>query len=194
MPITVDETAGPGVPRWPAWAITHPGLRFAAPACASGQEAQMPAVRYPIEIVNGVPVVAAPEEIDASNADWLRTTLLETAARGHATFVVDMTGTRLCASAGLGALVRAHKRALAEGGELLLVIPHAAVLRIFALTCTDRMIPNFISLDDALTHMSPGGSNGRRRPDDGPEGSAAKTTGTTAQPAAADRATRRGTA
>jgi hypothetical protein len=30
-------------------------------------------------------------KIDASNADWLRTTLLETAARGHATFVVDMT-------------------------------------------------------------------------------------------------------
>jgi hypothetical protein len=28
-------------------------------------------VRYPIEMVNGVPVVAAPAEIDASTADWL---------------------------------------------------------------------------------------------------------------------------
>ena len=86
-------------------------------------------------MVKGVPVMAAPGEIDASNADWLRTTLLETAARGHATFVVDMTRTRLCASAGLGALVQAHKRALAEGAELRLLMPtSAAVLRVFALT------------------------------------------------------------
>jgi anti-sigma B factor antagonist len=79
--------------------------------------------RYPIEVVNGVPVVAAPAEIDASNADWLRAVLLEAACRGHGTFVVDMTGTQFCASAGVGALVRAHTRALAEGGELRLVIP-----------------------------------------------------------------------
>ena len=49
----------------------------------------MAGVRYPIEMVNGVPVVAAPEEIDASNADCLRAVLLEAAARGHETFVVD---------------------------------------------------------------------------------------------------------
>jgi len=34
-----------------------------------GREAQTPAVRYPIEMVTGVPVVAAPGEIDASNAE-----------------------------------------------------------------------------------------------------------------------------
>ena len=102
-------------------------------------------------MVKGVPVVAAPGEIDASNADWLRTTLLETAARGHATFVVDMTRTRVCASAGLGALVRAHKRALAEGGELRLLMPTSAtVLGIFALTGIDRLIPSFTDLDHAL--------------------------------------------
>jgi anti-sigma B factor antagonist len=100
--------------------------------------------RYPIEMVNGVPVVAAPEEIDASNAGWLRAALLEAAARGHATFVVDMTGTQFCDSAGLGVLVRAHNRALADGGELRLVIPASAmVLRVFALTGIDRVIPNF---------------------------------------------------
>jgi len=111
----------------------------------------MPAVRYPIEMVKGVPVVAAPGEIDASNAEWLRTTLLDTAARGHATFVVDMTRTRLCASAGIGALVRAHKRALAEGGELRLLMPtSAAVLNVFAVTGIDRLIPSFTDLDQAL--------------------------------------------
>jgi anti-sigma B factor antagonist len=108
-------------------------------------------VRYPIETVSGVPVVAAPAEIDASNADWLHAVLLEAAARGHATFVVDMTRTQFCASAGLGALLRAHKRAVAEGGELRLVIPtSAAVLRVFALTGIDRVIPNFPSLYKAV--------------------------------------------
>jgi anti-sigma B factor antagonist len=111
----------------------------------------MPAVRYPIEMVRGVPVVAAPEEIDASNADGLRTTLLETAARGHATFVVDMTRTRFCASAGVGALVRAHQRALAEGGELRLLMPAStAMASAFALTGTDHLIPTFTDLDEAL--------------------------------------------
>jgi anti-sigma B factor antagonist len=107
--------------------------------------------RYPIEVVNGVPVVAAPAEIDASNADWLRAVLLEAACRGHGTFVVDMTGTRFCASTGIGVLVGAHNRAQAEGGELRLVIPaSAAVLRAFAITGIDRVIPNFPGLYEAL--------------------------------------------
>jgi anti-sigma B factor antagonist len=107
--------------------------------------------RYPIEIANGVPVVAAPEEIDARNADWLQAVLLEAACRGHGTFVVDMTGTRFCASAGLGVLVRAHNRAQAEGGELRLVVPASAlVLRMFAYSGLDHEIPNFPGLDEAL--------------------------------------------
>jgi anti-sigma B factor antagonist len=111
----------------------------------------MPAVRYSIEMVNGVPVVAAQAEIDASNADWLRAVLWEAAARGHGTYVVDMTGTRFCASAGLSVLVRAHNWALAEGGELRLVIPASAmVLRIFEITGLDQVIPNFADLDEAL--------------------------------------------
>ena len=107
--------------------------------------------RYPIEMINGVPVVAAPEDIDVTNAAWLRAVLLEAAARGHETFVVDMTRTHFCDSAGLGVLVRAHSRALAEGGELRLVIPASAmVLRVFALTGIDRLIPNFPSLYEAV--------------------------------------------
>jgi anti-sigma B factor antagonist len=111
----------------------------------------MAGVRYPIEMVRGVPVVAAPEEIDASNADCLRAVLLQAACAGHGTFVVDMTGTRFCGSAGIGVLVRAHNRALAEGGELRLVIPASTmVLRVFAVTGVDQLIPNFADLDEAL--------------------------------------------
>ncbi len=72
--------------------------------------------------------------------------------RGHGTFVVDMSLTRFCDSAGLQALVAAHRRARAEDGEMLLVIPDAAVLRVFAITGMDRVIPNFARLAEALAH------------------------------------------
>ena len=115
--------------------------------------------RFPVELVSGVPVVTVPEEIDITNAPDLRSALLQAAADGPGTLVADMTRTRFCDSSGLHTLLAAHKRARAEGGDLLLVIRSAAVLRIFAITAMDRMIPNFTSLDDALAHTSPGGSN-----------------------------------
>ena len=124
--------------------------------------------RFPIELVRGVPVVAAPEEIDITNAPDLRSALLQAAADRPGRLVADMTRTRFCDSSGLHALLAAHKRAQVEGGELLLVIPNTAVLRVFTVTGIDRMIPSFTSLQDALAHTSPNGSNGHRRPDDGP--------------------------
>jgi len=111
---------------------------------------QMPEVGFPVEMAGGVPVVTAPEEIDVTSADGLRTALVDAAARGHGTFVVDMSLTRFCDSSGLHALVAAHRRAQAEGGEVLLVVPDTAVLRVLAITGMDQVIPNFASLDEAL--------------------------------------------
>jgi anti-sigma B factor antagonist len=133
---------------------------------------------FPIELAGGVPVVTAPEEIDIINAAGLRSALLQAAAAGSGALVADMTRTRFCDSAGLNALVAAHNRARAAGGELLLVVCSAAVLRVLAITGVDRVIPNFTTLDDALAHMSPDGSKDHHGPDDGPGGSAGKTTGT----------------
>jgi anti-sigma B factor antagonist len=130
----------------------------------------MPGAGYPIEMVGGVPVVTAPAEIDISNADRLQAVLLEAAGRGHATFVVDMTRTQFCASSGIGVLVQAHKRALAAGGELRLVIPtSAAARRVFAITGIDRVIANFTGLDEALV-PAPAAARSprpRRRPQPG---------------------------
>lgn len=115
---------------------------------------EMPEASFPVEMAGGVPVVAAPEEIDITNASGLRAALLEAAAPGNGTLVVDMSRTQFCDSAGLHVLVRAHKRAQAGGGELLLVICGAAVLRIFAVTGIDRLIPRFPSLGQALAHAA----------------------------------------
>jgi anti-sigma B factor antagonist len=110
----------------------------------------MPDDRFPVEVVEGVPVMAAPEEIDITNAEALRTALLKVAANGHRTLVVDMTRTQFCDASGLHALAATQERTQAEGRELLLVMPGTAVLRIFALIGMDRMIPNFTSLAEAL--------------------------------------------
>jgi anti-sigma B factor antagonist len=110
------------------------------------------------EVVSGVSVVAAPEEIDITNAPALRSALLGAAAHGHGTLVVDMTLTRFCDSSGIYTLLAAHNRARAEGGELLLVIPDIAPLRAFQITGIDRVIPSVTSLDQALAQTSADGA------------------------------------
>ena len=110
---------------------------------------QVPEVRFPVAVTGGVPVVTAPEEIDITSAESLRAALLEADARARrirGRHVPD----RFCDSSGLHALVAAHRHARAEDGEVLLVIPDTAVLRVFALTDMDRVIPNFASLAEAL--------------------------------------------
>ena len=79
----------------------------------------------PDTVIDGVPVVAAPAEIDITNADGLRAALIKAAAAGSGALVVDMTQTQFCDSSGMHALVAAHKSARAEGREVLLVIPGA---------------------------------------------------------------------
>jgi anti-sigma B factor antagonist len=120
----------------------------------------VPDARFTVEVVRGVPVVAAPEEIDITNAEALRAALSTAAADGHGTLVVDMTRTRFCDSSGLQVLIAAHRRAGAEGRAVLLVIPGTAVPRVFALTGMDRVIPNFTSLAEAMA-QAPATANGR---------------------------------
>jgi anti-anti-sigma factor len=110
----------------------------------------MSAASFPVEIVDGVPVVAAPDEIDITTAAGLRAALLKAAAHGNGTLVVDMSQTQFCDSAGLHVLVRAHYRAQAEGGELRLVSSGAHLSRMLAITGIDHVIPCFPSLEQAL--------------------------------------------
>jgi anti-anti-sigma factor len=112
-----------------------------------------PETGFPVQMIEGVPVVATPEEIDITNADQLRTALAEAARHGQGKFVVDMTKTRFCDTAGLHALVAAHKQTRTEDGQVVLVIPDSGVLRIFAITGLDSVIPNVASLEVALTQM-----------------------------------------
>ena len=110
----------------------------------------MPEISFPVEVVEGVPVVTAPEEIDITNAAGLQAALLEAAGPGRAMVVVDMSRTRFCDSAGLNALVIADRRARADGGEVRLAAVGEAVARVVALTGVDRVVAVYASLEDAL--------------------------------------------
>ena len=107
-----------------------------------------------VQMIGGVPVVAAPDEIDITNAAGLQAALAEASELGHGTFIVDMSATQFCDSAGMHALVQAHKRSQSEGGEMLLVVSAAAVLRVFAMTGIDDLITNVRTLEQALAHPS----------------------------------------
>lgn len=115
----------------------------------------MPEISFPVEVVDGVPIVTAPEEIDITNAAGLQAALLEaalleTAEPGRAMVVVDMSRTRFCDSAGLNALVTADRRARADSGEVRLAAVGEAVARVVALTGVDRVVAVYASLEDAL--------------------------------------------
>jgi len=116
----------------------------------------MTGIRYLRMMINGVPVVTTPAEIDITTTDQLRAIFLDAAIRGQATVVVDMTGTRFCDSHGLHELLRAHQRAQADGGELRLVLPgDGPIPRIVTLMCLDRLIPSFTSLTEATAPRRP---------------------------------------
>ena len=117
----------------------------------------MPDASCSFLMAGGVPMVTASAEIDVTTAGQLRAMLAESAARGHTTVVVDLTGTQFCDSAGVAVLARAHNQALAQGGGLWLVVPASgSVPRIFSLTGLDQLVPHFTSLEQALAQV-PGG-------------------------------------
>ena len=106
-------------------------------------------VRYLRKMINGVPVMATPAEIDITTAGQLGAVLLA-ATEQYRTLVVDMTRTRFCDVATAHALVAARMRVLAKGGELRLVVPADGTVRVLTLLGADRFIPCFASLEEAV--------------------------------------------
>ena len=102
----------------------------------------MPDVRYLRKLATGVPVTAAPAEMDITTANQLCAVVLEAINYEQAAVAVGMSRSRFCESAGLSISARAHQRALAEGGELRLVIPaDGGVPRALKLTYIDPVHP-----------------------------------------------------
>ena len=118
---------------------------------------------YPAAWAGQVAVVSLPAEIDIANGDYIREDLLSTINRGAALLVVDMSATEFCDSAGVNALVRAFKRAAANGTEMRLVVPDRNIQRILALTGIDRLIDIYPSVSAATPAAA---HSGEADPDD----------------------------
>jgi anti-sigma B factor antagonist len=110
----------------------------------------VPQQRFPVVWISKAAVVTLPVEIDIANADLVRDDLLSILNRGAATLVVDMGGTTFCDSAGVNALVRAHKRATANGSKMRLVVSAPAVGRVLAITGVDRLMDIYPSVAASL--------------------------------------------
>jgi anti-sigma B factor antagonist len=114
----------------------------------------MPAEDYKIRWIGQQTVIAMPAEIDVINADDISRALVSAASLRAAVLVIDMSRTTFCDSAGVQALIAAHKQAAATGTALRLVAP--AVLRILTLVGIDQMIPLYPAVGEALAG-TPGG-------------------------------------
>src|SRR2546423_12592356 len=82
---------------------------------------------------------AMPAEIDVANADEIHRALVSAASLGAPVLIVDMSGTTFCDSAGVQAIIAAHKQAAAADTQLRLVAP--AVMRILTLVGVGQLVP-----------------------------------------------------
>jgi anti-sigma B factor antagonist len=110
----------------------------------------VPREHFPVVWISKVAVLTLPAEIDIANADEVRDDLLSVLNRGAATLIVDMGGTTFCDSAGVNALVRAHKRATASGSEMRLVVSAPAVQRVLDITGVDHLMDIYPSVAASL--------------------------------------------
>jgi anti-sigma B factor antagonist len=124
----------------------------------------VPQERFPVVWLSKVAVVTLPVEIDIANADQVRDDLLSILNRGAATLIVDMGGTTFCDSAGVNALIRAHKRATANGSEMRLVVTVSAVRRVLDITGVDHLMDIYPSVAASLSGAGQPGPDEKASP------------------------------
>ena len=88
----------------------------------------------------GVVLLRASGDLDAYTAPGLRSELHSAAAGDEGLVVVDLADVTFIDSAGLGALVGAHRRMREGGGCLRIVRPPPLVARAFELTGLDGVL------------------------------------------------------
>ena len=104
---------------------------------------------YPVLWAAGQAVVMLPGHINAANAGQIREELLALINRGPAVLLVDMTATASCDYAGAEALVRAYRRAVANGTQLRLVVPAEVVRHVLSGNGLARLVSVYPSREAA---------------------------------------------
>lgn len=110
--------------------------------------------RFPTTWSGQTAVVTAAGEIDLTNAECLRDSLLAAFNAGATALVVDLTATTFLDSAGVTALVRASRRATASEAAVRVAVTAPAVLRVLNLVGIDRLVPVYPSIAEALASLT----------------------------------------
>lgn len=109
--------------------------------------------RFPLSVtvVSGVTVGAFPAEVDVSNAGAVRDQLLHLLDGGAGPLILDLSATRFCDCAGVGAIMRARRRAVELRTKVCLVLPTGGTVhRIAVMTGLTRWLRTTTSLAEAL--------------------------------------------
>lgn len=95
-------------------------------------------------------VVSLPSEIDAVNAGCIGAQLAGELLPGAGVVIADMSATTFCDTTGIRMLILARRQAAANGTDLRLLLPTAAVLEIMKIHGADAVLPIYMSLEQAL--------------------------------------------
>lgn len=99
---------------------------------------------------DGRTIVTAAGELDVHTAPGLKSRLDALSQVPEPALVVDLADVGFIDSTGLGVLVTTLKHVRESGGTLDVVVSSPRVLRVFALTGLDVVIPLHATLDEAL--------------------------------------------
>ena len=109
----------------------------------------------------GTIVISVHGDLDLHSADELGDRLVEAAADGASTVVVDLTGVEFLDSQGLGALLRGTRRLGGGAERFRLVVPDPQIRRLFEITALDRVFPLDETREQALAAGRPAASSGQ---------------------------------
>jgi anti-sigma B factor antagonist len=109
-------------------------------------------VEFTVQVsqVDGRHVVSAAGELDVHTAPTLQAELDPLSTQAAAALVVDLTDVGFIDSTGLGVLVTTLKHVREAGGTLDVVVTAPRVLKVFALTGLDVVIPLHGTLAEAV--------------------------------------------
>lgn len=117
----------------------------------------------PVSAVLDVQVDAHPElgyavatvigEVDCYTFTLLRQRLVDAAAGGAASIIVDAARIDFIDSSGLGVLVGAHKRARHHKGHILIAAPPDRVTKMLMITGLNRVFGVFNSVQEAVDEL-----------------------------------------
>ncbi len=103
-----------------------------------------------VERLGSAAVVRVRGSAGMEEADRFRRQLEELAEQPIAIIALDLAGLEFISSAGLGALISAHKKASPHDGRIRLVNPQPLILRVLEMTRLTSVFEVFGTLEEAL--------------------------------------------